>query len=212
MNEEPPMSFRSTVMLINRKFLLLSFLLFAGCSLPLPEPSTKIFYVIRDVPEVVTKVDRHVPMVLRVRQAEAGHLLGSKKIVFGKNASTRGYYRYALWAETPPRRLTQLMERSIEQASLFQAVVDSDTGATADVELHTEMLEFYHQTDDAPGRAVVKIRSVLVDLRSREVLGKQEFHAAQDVESFDVEGATKGLERSLSLVLGDLVRWLGEVV
>ena len=183
-------------------------LVFSSCSIPLPEPEARSFYVIRDVPEATPEVSSKVPLVLRVREAQTNHLIGSKRIVFSSDSQTRGYYQFAMWAELPQKRLESLLEQTIDKSGLFKAVVAEESGARADLELQTELVDFFHRVEKEPGEARIKLRAELIDLRSREVLGKREFNVAQKVESFDVAGATEGLEKGLDRILTDMVGWL----
>lgn len=188
--------------------ILLVTLIFAGCAIPLPEPDGKKFYVIRDVPEAPPEVSSKVPLVIRVREAQTSHLTGSKKIVFSSDDQTRGYYRYAMWAELPQKRLESLLERIIDASGLFKAVIAEESGARADLELQTELVDFLHNIESRPGHAQIRLRAELIDLRDRSVLGKREFSASEEVDSFDVVGATTGIERGLASILRDMVAWL----
>src|SRR5690606_10839176 len=89
----------------------------------------------------------------------------------------------------------------------FRSVSRLGGSTIGDVQLNTELLQFFHDTSDSPGKGEVRVRAELIDLRSREVLAQTEFHGSASAKEYNARGAVEALSTATSLVLDQLVPW-----
>lgn len=208
---------------------LLNYLLFAlmlcssACSISLvPEADSKKYFVIERISNSVLEskdtsgefVDdnKSFPLIFRVRDTQAGQFIDSQRIIFSNDKRTRGYYQYGFWVDPPPRRFSFLLESAFEEAEVFSEILRESSGGTAQYELRSEILEFFHYSAKAPGQARVSLRFELVDLSSRSVIGKKVFVFEEDLKSFDVEGAVDAFSRASNKVIQNSIVWVKEVL
>lgn len=171
-----------------------------------PETGQKQFFVIADNGEV-PKVEKKSHQLL-VREAVGNAFIDSNRIIFGRDAASRGFYQFAQWVEPPPKRITFLLIERLERSGLFDSVSRVGSSVLGNRQVNLEVLEFHHDISSRPGEVVVHFRVELVDANSRELIAKQDFEARSEVRKFNARGAVNAFSRVVNRSLDEIVSWL----
>ncbi len=154
--------------------------------------------------------ERRKGVQLVVKDTHADVFVNSQKIIFSSDGIEQGYYQFASWAESPPKRFSTLLVLALEQSGLFDSVTSIGAGALGNYQLNTSMLECYHDTSTKPGAARVRIRAELVEAVSRKFVEQSLFESRVELKSYDARGAVDAITEALQKAIGDIVRWLDQ--
>ena len=113
----------------------------------------------------------------------------------------------AQWADRLPRLIQARLIQTFENASRIRAVSRPSDRITPDYQLTSEIRAF--QIDASTSQAVVEMSVKLVNDRNGRIATARVFSARSGVASINAENATKALDRALSSVLLQIVRWVG---
>ncbi len=149
---------------------------------------------------------RHAGTLL-LAPATATAFYDSQDIAYGKSASTRAYYQYSQWTESPARRLDALLAARLEAAGRFGAVAAASSGVRGRWLLRVQLDEIWHDASTPPGSARVVLTAELTEPGQRALLARRTFSAAVPAASFDADGAVAGLGSAMSQVLDELATW-----
>lgn len=199
---------------MKRALALLLILLTTACSLGLPkEGDVRTYYVLQDEQlGEAEPADERFPLNLIVRDVISSSFVSSQRMVFGQDANTRGYYRFAFWVEAPTRALSSIIATRLQATEMFNSVVREGSGTLGDVQLNADLMQFYHDVSAQPGSVKMQLRVELVDLRRREVIGAKMFRVSVPVESYDAEGAADAFNAAVTQVVNDLVGWVAKAL
>lgn len=111
------------------------------------------------------------------------------------------------FADRLPRLIQARLIQTFENASLLKAVSRPGDRVTADYQLNSEIRAF--EVSAATGEAVVEISAKLIEDRSGRIVKAKVFTARAPIGAVDAINAAQGLDRALSIVLLDIVRWIG---
>ena len=111
------------------------------------------------------------------------------------------------WADRLPRLVQARLIQTFENGSRLKAVSRPGDRIQADYLLNTELRAF--QIAAPANEALVEISARLVNDRSGRIVRSRVFSARVPVGSLDAANAAQALDRALSSVLVDMVRWLG---
>lgn len=109
------------------------------------------------------------------------------------------------WADRLPRLIQARLIQSFENTSTLTAVGRPGDRTTADYQLNTEIRSF--DVVSAKGEAVVEISAKLVNDRTGRIVNARVFTARVPVASVDAASAAQALDKALSTVLREMVRW-----
>jgi|GEM_PF-1233764 len=137
--------------------------------------------------------------------------IDSQSIIFSRETGTRAVYQLSGWVEPPPARFRSLLLRRLECERLFKEVSRAELSADAELMLSTRLEEFYHDATEEPGKAMVKVRAELFDLRRRHILAVITLSESAVTPSFDARGAVHGLSQAMGAIIDELVKWLSQV-
>jgi cholesterol transport system auxiliary component len=113
----------------------------------------------------------------------------------------------AQWADRLPRLIQARLIQTFENASRIRAVSRPSDRITPDYQLTSEIRAF--QIDAANSQAVVEMSVKLVNDRNGRIATARVFSARSSVAAVNPENAAKALDRALSNVLLQIVRWIG---
>lgn len=188
---------------------IISLLFVGGCSFSLGAGvGQRSYYVLNELPSTI-KVNTTVAGHIAVRRSAANRFIDSHKILFTDNPAILQFYQLASWVDTPAEYLTGIVSRKLERSGCFSSVLRAGQGTT-DFVLETEILDFYHDTSDRPGMAVVRIGAVLLDSAKGSVVAKSEFAKTVELSTFDAAGAVLGLQQALNLVVDEMIVWIAQ--
>jgi cholesterol transport system auxiliary component len=110
------------------------------------------------------------------------------------------------WADRLPRLVQSRLIQTFENSSGLRAVSRPGSGVTPDFLLNSELRAF--QVDAGTGQAVVEMSVKLVNDRSGRIATTRIFTGRVPVGTVDAANAAQALDRALSIVLVDIVRYV----
>jgi cholesterol transport system auxiliary component len=111
------------------------------------------------------------------------------------------------WSDRLPRLVQARLVQTFENASAIHAVARSGDRIVADYQLTSDIRAF--QIDAATGEAIVEISAKVIQDRSGRIVKARVFSSRVPVGTVDAPNAAQGLDRALSSVLLEIVRWAG---
>lgn len=111
------------------------------------------------------------------------------------------------WADRLPRLIQARLIQTFENSSGLKAVSRPGGGVTPDYQLNSEIRAF--QIDVPTGQAVVELSVKLVQDRTGRIATTRIFTGRVPVGTIDAPNAAQALDRALSIVLVDIVRYVG---
>lgn len=133
--------------------------------------------------------------------------LDSDRLIVKDAAGALSFVGSVQWADRVPRLVQTRLIQTFENGSRIAAVSRPGERMVPDVQLNTDIRSF--NIDAASGQAVVEITAKLVGDRSGKILRAKLFSARVPASAADGGTAAHALDRALSQVLIEIVRWAG---
>ena len=131
--------------------------------------------------------------------------LDSDRVIVKNSAGALSFLGDAQWADQVPRLVQARLIQTFENASRIGAVARPGDRITPDLQLLTDIRAF--NIDAASGAAVVEITAKIVGDRTGQVQRARVFSAREPASTVEGAAAAQALDRALSRVLIDIVRW-----
>jgi cholesterol transport system auxiliary component len=128
------------------------------------------------------------------------------RIIVREPGGAVSYLGGGQWADRLPRLVQTRVIQSLENANRLKSVSRPGDKVAADTVLITELRAF--DINAGTREAVVDLSAKLVQESSGTVVAAKVFQARVPVTAVNAAVAANGLDRALSLVLADLVRWI----
>ena len=144
---------------------------------------------------------------IAVAEPVAVQALEAERILVKDSSGAISFLGGAQWADRLPRLIQARLIQTFENASRIRAVSRPTDRITPDYQLTSEIRAF--QIDAATNQAVVEMSVKLVNDRSGRIATARVFSARSAVPTINAQNAAKALDRSLSSVLLQIVRWVG---
>ncbi|MGX7704073.1 ABC-type transport auxiliary lipoprotein family protein [Methylobacterium sp. Gmos1] len=128
------------------------------------------------------------------------------RIIVREPGGAVSYLGGGQWADRLPRLVQTRVIQSLENANRLKSVSRPGDKVAADTILITELRAF--DIDAGTREAVVDLSAKLIQESSGTVVAAKVFQARVPVAGVNAPVAANGLDRALSLVLADLVRWI----
>jgi cholesterol transport system auxiliary component len=141
---------------------------------------------------------------LAVGEPIAVQALDSERIIVKDQADAISFLPGVQWADRLPRLVQTRLIQTFENASRIASVGRPGGGLVADSLLVTEIRAF--QIEAAGSQALVEITAKLVTSAGRVVAARL-FTARVPVASLEGPNAAQALDKALSQVMRDIVRW-----
>lgn len=148
-----------------------------------------------------------VPGTLVVVEPTALQQLESERILVKDPGGSLSVLGNAVWADRLPRLVQARLIQTFENASKIRAVGRPGDGVTAQYQLNTEIRAF--QLEAGRGGVFVEISAKLLAISGGQVVSARVFGSRVPVGSASPAEVTQALDRALSTVLLDIVRWGG---
>jgi cholesterol transport system auxiliary component len=177
--------------------LLVSFIALAACSSG-PTPTTFDLTAPRDGLKARGRGQ------LAIAEPVTVQTLDSESIIVKDPANAVSFLTGAQWADRLPRLIQTRLIQTFENASRIASVSRPGGGIVADAVLSTEIRAF--QVEAGSGEAVAEITAKLV-ANSGRVIAARLFTARVPVTAIDGPNAAMALNRALSQVMREIVRW-----
>ncbi|MGX5732761.1 ABC-type transport auxiliary lipoprotein family protein [Bosea thiooxidans] len=143
--------------------------------------------------------------VMVVAQPTTVQALDSDRIIVKDSSGALSFIGGAQWADRIPALVQARLIQTFENASRIGSVSAPGQRITPDVQLNTDIRSF--NIDAASGTAVVEITAKIVGDRTGLIQRARLFSARVPAGAVDGPGATQALDRALSQVLVEIVRW-----
>ena len=144
---------------------------------------------------------------IAVAEPAAVQPLETDRIVVKDTAGTVSAVAGGQWADRLPRLVQSRLIQTFENSSGLKAVSRPGGGVTPDYQLNSEIRAF--QIDAPSGQAVVELSVKLVHDRTGRIVTTRIFTGRVPVGTIDAPNAAQALDRALSTVLLDIVRYVG---
>ena len=194
-----------------KKGVIVLSLLLTGCFGLGKDTPAVVNYVLEDLAVSAQKTTPADPRSLLVLDTTASGFYDNENLVYSRAPGTRGQYQYARWTERPSKRFSDLLQKRLAAQGGFASVAVAGGQVRGDLVLDTDLSEFYHEADIAPGSVRVLLRAELIDLKTRKLIGREWFERRVPVASYDAASAAKGFNQATTGVLDDLVAWLARL-
>ena len=142
-------------------------------------------------------------------RAAAGH--DTRDIVYRRRAQEVEYFAQHQWVDTPVRILAPLMVQSLQRSGSFSAVTQATSSAAGSWRLETAAVRQEQDFTVSPSRVRLSLRVLLVDSRTRQVLGWRELDSSVAAASDDPYGGALAARQATQQVLADLARFCAQV-
>lgn len=197
---------------LSRALLALLSLSLSACSFGIDlTPKEQTFYTIAErTDEKIQSKATHglqANIDLAVRETTATPFLSGRKIIFGENTQTRGFYQFASWVEPIPKRFAAILRETLRKSGDFRSVSRASLSAHGDLELVTELVECYHLISNPPGTVFVVIEADLIQPLSGNVLAHQRFEKQIQSPTFDAEGSVKATQEAFYDIIDQISAW-----
>lgn len=153
------------------------------------------------------RVEGGISGQLVVTEPAALQPLESERIIVKDAAGSVSYLGGAQWSDRLPRLFQTRLIETFENASRLKAVARPGEGITGDYQLNTELRAF--QFEAGRGEAVVSVAIKLIAVPTGRIVRAQIFTGRAPVASSNGPEVAQALNRALSTVLLDIVRFVG---
>ena len=144
---------------------------------------------------------------LVVTEPTALQPLESERIIVKDAAGSVSYLGGAQWSDRLPRLFQARLIETFENASRLKAVARPGEGVTADYQLNTELRAF--QLEAGRGEVIVTVAIKLISVPTGRIVRGRVFTGRAPVASSQGPEVAQALNRALSSVLVDIVRFVG---
>ena len=141
-----------------------------------------------------------------VAEPVALQALEADRIIVKDPAGGLSFLGGGQWSDRLPRLVQARLIQSLENAQRLGAVSRPGDRVAADYQLISELRAF--EVRAGTGEAVVEISARLVTTESAKVVAARVFRAATPLPAVNPGNAAQALDRSLTQVLGEMVRWI----
>jgi cholesterol transport system auxiliary component len=165
----------------------------------------------------VTNYDLTAPRQVRAGSSAVGQIvvaepaavqpLESDRIIVREASGAVSSVPGGQWADRLPRLVQSRLIQTFENSSGLRAVSRPGSGVTPDFQLTGELRAF--QIDAASGQAVVEMSVKLVSSQTGRIATSRVFASRVPVGTIDAANAAQALDRALSNVLVEIVRYVG---
>ncbi|WP_248307818.1 ABC-type transport auxiliary lipoprotein family protein [Bosea sp. AS-1] len=140
-----------------------------------------------------------------VARPTAVQTLDSDRVIVKDSSGALSFLGGAQWADQVPALVQTRLIQTFENASRIGSVSAPGQGITPSLQLVTDIRSF--NIDAASGAAVVEITAKIVGDTSGKIQRARLFSARVPAAAVDGPGAAQALDRALSQVLIEIVRW-----
>lgn len=187
-------------------FIMIAFLL-SSCSILSPvktEPMTE--YVIKAVPQPVTKKPARRITVL-VTQPATSAIYDTSQMAYTTQRYQLNYFAKNKWAATPAQMLQPLIIETLQNTHYFHAVATTSSLGRYDFVLNTEIIQF--QQDFMINSSVMKVtlRAQIIRTATNQVVAAKEFSIIETAPQYSPYGGVVAANRAVSRLLSQLAWW-----
>jgi len=177
----------------------------AGCMLPqnnAPPPQT---YLLGEqaFPPAPARPPSGRILLINVSKGTPG--FDSRRIAYTREPPKLDYYNDSVWSDTPAKMLLPALVRAFESTGAFKAVVSLPSPVLADLRMDVDLIRLQQEFMTQPSQVRLTLRSTVVDMKNRQVLGAQIFEAVEPAPSENAFGGVQAANAAMQKVLGEMI-------
>lgn len=149
---------------------------------------------------------REAPVVL-VSPMRARPGFDTRRMAFVRKPHEIEYFTKNQWVDSPARMLTPLLAQALESTGAYRAVLVSQSGASANLRLESEIVRLQQEFLSAPSQVRVGLRVQLLDVEARKVLATREFEMSEAATGDDPYGGVLAANRAVYRIMGEVAEF-----
>lgn len=161
--------------------------------------------------ETLPDANRRVPGTIALDEVSAHGWLQTNAILYRlayREAAQLQAYALSRWTESPAALITRRIRGALSGAAERGLAMVAD-GVPTDHVLKLGLEAFEQRVQSATvSRAVVEVRSLLIDGKSRTLQAQQTFRIEEPCVTVDAEGAVRALRAASDRTIVALIEWL----
>ncbi len=192
---------------------LLSFVLLAGCGFVREVHAPIRTYVLEieggnsgEESRMSSDVQSQLSLLIGVPQPAPG--FESSRMAYVQVPHELNYFATSQWVESPARMLTPLLVQRLEHSRMWSSVIPMPTSIRGDYRLDLTNVVLVQNFLQQPSRVRLALRSQLVNIKDRHVMGTRNFESEEGALSEDAYGGVLAAQQAVSRLLNDLMEWL----
>ena len=191
-----------------RNLLLLTFLIFTGCSVthaPISE-----YRIAPEVKPILHSAESCKAKSLKISQVFSSSSLKSKKMKYAQENYKEFSFSESEWADAPNKAITKELVKSVRATELFSNVTCFKSRSKSEMILETSVEDFmqYFSDDNSKSYVNVVMTTSLIDTRSSKSIQTKTFEKKLEVETLSAQGGVDTLNSAFASVLEEHSLWL----
>ncbi|NMC62775.1 MAG: hypothetical protein GYA55_06350 [SAR324 cluster bacterium] len=188
--------------------LLLVVLLSSCSALFSPSRAPRVVFVLGGLNKTNTESRQSEGRLkLIIKDMSAPAFIDNERILFSRDGHTIASYQFSSWAQSPPKRIHDLMVERFANSGYFKSVNKGSGLINGDILINSELRSFYHDARQEPGNVVVSIYVELLDLKNRELLKSRLFNSQIPTSSYDAAGAAASFNNATETLIEEILTW-----
>lgn len=192
---------------------LLSFVLLSGCGFVREVHDPIRTYVLEidggdsgEESRISSDVKSLSSLLIGVPQPAPG--FESSRMAYVQVPHELNYFATSQWVESPARMLAPLLVQRLERSGIWSSVIPMPTSIRGDYRLDLINVVLVQNFLQQPSRMRLALRSQLVNIKDRHVIGTRNFESEEEALSDDAYGGVLAAQQVMSRLLNDLMEWL----
>jgi cholesterol transport system auxiliary component len=192
---------------------LLSFVLLSGCGFVREVPDPIRTYALEidggdrgEDSRVSPDMKSLSSLLIGVPQPAPG--FESSRMAYVQVPHELNYFATSQWVESPARMLAPLLVQRLERSGMWSSIISMPTSIRGDYRLDLTNVLLVQNFVGEPSRMRLALRSQLVNIKARQVIGTRNFESVGEALSEDAYGGVLAAQQVVSRLLDDLMNWL----
>jgi len=188
---------------MKKTILLTTILLITGCSV---KTNTLNSYDLSiNYSKVLVK--KHKNRVLMIKYPSSLDALGSSKIFYKRDGIT-SYYLYSQWSAPLNKLLYSQLLKNITNENIFKSVVGYSSEVSPDLNLETQIIDFYHIVKGNISYADISIKVRLINAKNSKILKEKLFHYKLKVKKLNAKSFIATAKKAITEFNLDLEKFI----
>ena len=187
-----------------KKYILLTtILIMTGCSIK----TTPLNSYDLSGNSFISSAKEHKNRVLKVKYPSSLDALGSSKIFYKRDGVT-SYYLYSQWSAPLNRLIYSQLVKNITASNRFKSVVGYSSEVSPDLNLETQIIDFYHVVEGENSYADISVKARLVNAKNAKIVKEKLFHYILNVENLNAKSFISTAKKAIEKFNQDLIKFL----
>ena len=192
---------------MKKSILLSTILLITGCSVK----TTTLNSYDLSTNSSISSVKHHKNRVLKVKYPSALDALGSSKIFYKRDGIT-SYYLYSQWSAPLNRLIYSQLIKNLSNSNSFKSVVGYSSEVSPDLNLETQIIDFYNVVEGEDSYADISIKVRLINAKNEKIVKEKLFHYKLKVEELNAKSFISTAKMAIEEFNRDLVKFLESAI